>query len=176
MEDKVSKIIERKGFAKYGFLQPWEVTISHWIRIKCRFGCPSYGKCLACPPNTPSIEDCKNFFSEYSSAYMIHYEVNESAPEKRTNILRDVNNRLLELENEVYRMGYHKAFVMFIGPCNFCKKCTGDYPCQHPVQRRPSLQGMGVDFYKTAVTIGLPIDEEITNDWIVNRYGMLLVE
>ncbi len=34
--------------------------------MKCKFGCSEYGRGGACPPATPSVAACKDFFNEYS--------------------------------------------------------------------------------------------------------------
>ncbi|NOR54369.1 MAG: hypothetical protein GQ536_09830 [Candidatus Aminicenantes bacterium] len=41
--------------------------------MKCRFDCKEFGY-PACPPNVPSVGECKSFFNEYKSAVIFHFE------------------------------------------------------------------------------------------------------
>ncbi|WP_353740150.1 DUF2284 domain-containing protein [Desulfotruncus arcticus] len=45
-------------------MNPKEIVILHWIRTECMFGCQDYGENASCPPNVPSIDECRAFFQE----------------------------------------------------------------------------------------------------------------
>jgi len=36
------------------------------------FGCSSYGKKGCCPPNVPSVVECKDFFASYQTTAIFH--------------------------------------------------------------------------------------------------------
>ena len=60
---KIESIIESYGFFDYKWIKSDDVVVSQWVRVKCLFGCSDYGL-GTCPPNTPSVSDCKQFFGE----------------------------------------------------------------------------------------------------------------
>jgi predicted metal-binding protein len=88
-----------------------------------------------------------------------------------------MNEKLIAVERDVFLAGYHKAFMMFIDPCNFCKTCPEDQAeCANPKKARPSPEGMAVDVFDTARAAGFPIDVLTDYDQAMNRFGILLVE
>jgi predicted metal-binding protein len=34
------------------------------VRMKCMYGCASYGRKACCPPNTPTVAECERFLKE----------------------------------------------------------------------------------------------------------------
>ena len=69
----VESILARHPFPDYRWLDPGQIVVSQWVRMKCQFGCPHYGRAASCPPNTLSVEDCRQFFGEYQRALAIHF-------------------------------------------------------------------------------------------------------
>ncbi len=41
------------GFHDHQWVQPSELVVSQWVRAKCMFGCPDYGRNASCPPHVP---------------------------------------------------------------------------------------------------------------------------
>ena len=33
-----------------------EVYCAEWVRLRCQYGCGGYGRCLTCPPYSPTPE------------------------------------------------------------------------------------------------------------------------
>src|SRR4030042_3178946 len=79
-KDQVESILRQQGYHDYKWLDPWEIVVAEWVRMKCEFGCPSYGKVASCPPNNPSVEECRRFFSEYKRALVLYFQI--LAPQK----------------------------------------------------------------------------------------------
>jgi len=153
------------------------ITVSRWVRLKCTFGCDSYGKLATCPPNLPAVSECEKLFGEYEHAVIFHFQKELERPEERHEWTRVVNKKLLGVERDVFLAGHHKAFMMFIDPCNLCKACVEDkIRCLNPRQARPSPEGMAVDVFATARSVGFPI--EVLTDYAqtMNRIGILLIE
>jgi len=50
---KIESVIRDTGLRDYKWMDPREVVVSQWVRVKCMFGCGDYGY-GTCPPNTPS--------------------------------------------------------------------------------------------------------------------------
>lgn len=154
-----------------------EIVVSNWVRFKCRFGCLSYGKKGTCPPNVPSIEECREFLLEYEEAAVFHFRKRVDKPEDRVPWSREVNNRLLELEREVFLSGYHKAFLLFMDECRLCDNCIGSREeCVDKKRARPSAESLAVDVFATVRKLGYPIDVLGDYSQEMNRYAFLLVE
>ncbi len=42
-----------------------KIVIEDRIVLKCKVGCPNYGKTLMCPPYTPTAEEFRKIVKEY---------------------------------------------------------------------------------------------------------------
>jgi predicted metal-binding protein len=175
--DKLEVILGEWGYDDYTWLDPKKIVTARWVRMKCEFGCPHFGKCAICPPNAPSLADCERFFSEYQRAVLLQFSGTVEKPEDRHQWTRKINGRLLNLERAVFLAGWYKAFVLFVDPCNFCEECvpTRDL-CEDPKTARPSPEGLAVDVFATARNAGKPIEVLEDYDREMNRYGILLVD
>ena len=103
---------------------PAEIVVAEWVRMKCLFGCREYGQNAACPPNTPPVDDCARFFREYKRAAVFHFAKTVDRPEDRHAWSRKLNLELLKLEQEVFKAGYVKAFLLFFDSCGICLDCA----------------------------------------------------
>ncbi len=149
----------------------------HWVRFKCTFGCSSYGKKGSCPPQVPSVEECRAFFSEYREAVVFHLVKKVNQPEDRIPWSREVNKELVKLEREVFKSGYHKAFMLTMDECRFCSTCTGERAtCVNKEDSRPGPESLAVDVFNTVRSIGYPIEVLHSYDLEMNRYAILMVE
>ncbi len=174
---RFEEVFAQHGCNDFKWFDPKDIVVSHWVRMKCRFGCEDYGKRVACPPNLPPISECKEFFSEYSEAVLFHFERVFEDPEERHDWTREIDKRLFEVEREVFLSGYHKAFILYIDPCDYCGNCTpSKQDCKHPRRARPSLEGLSVDVFTTVRKCGYEIEVLSDYDKKMNRYGMLLIE
>jgi len=98
-------------------------------------------------------------------------------PEARHAWTRKINGRLLKLERDVFLAGFHKAFVLFADPCNFCEDCVPNkIDCQHPMNARPSPEGMAIDVFTTARNCGYEINGLADYSEEMNRFGLMLIE
>jgi predicted metal-binding protein len=172
----IGAIFREKGYTDYKWIDPQKIVVSQWVRMKCQFGCGEYGRCGACPPNTPSVTECEQFFAEYSNAIILHFEGAMKKPEERHAWSRKINAKLLKLEREVFLAGYERAFLLFMDSCCFCKDCTGDRrTCNEPRMARPAPEAMAVDVYSTVRQFGFPINVRTDYDQKMDRYAFLLV-
>jgi predicted metal-binding protein len=165
------------GQWEFKWMDPGAVRVAQWVRAKCTFGCDDFGQRACCPPNSPSVDDCARFFSEYSEACMFRFRKGFDRPEDRYDWSRDVNRALLELERAAFFAGHERAFVLFMDCCRLCKKCVGQRSeCKHPFDGRPSLESFAVDVFSTVRDLGWPI--RVLSDYSqeMNRYGLLLIE
>lgn len=177
MRRKLESVFKQKGFDNFKWLDPKEIVVSYWARMKCRFGCDEYGNNACCPPNVPSVSECISFFREYKEAVVFRFIKKVEHPEDRWEWTKEVNLKLLDLERSIFMKGYYKAFLLFLDSCNICSKCTGDRDkCKHPVKARPTPEALAVDVFATVRKLNYPI--QVLSDYSqeMNRYAFLLIE
>ena len=170
-------LFARHGYTDFKWIEPAHIVVSQWVRMKCMFGCPDYGRNASCPPNVPSVLECRAFFDEYSTAALFHFAKQVDKPEERGDWSRKVNHALLKLEREVFLSGHQKAFLLFMDCCRICADCPGvRAECKSPKLARPSPESMGVDVFSTVRQCGFPI--QVLSDYaqVMNRYAFLLIE
>lgn len=161
----------------YRWIDPKEVVVSHWVRMKCMFGCDSYGRVATCPPNTVSIEEARAILSEYDHGVIIHFAKKLDRPEDRKDWTKELGLLLVKLEQEVFLRGYYKAFLLMLDECRLCSKCPGKRAeCKNPVEARPSMEAMVIDVFATVRKFGFPIDVLDSYEREMNRYALLLVD
>jgi len=167
----------RHGFEDFKWFPPKDVVTAQWVRMKCLFGCPEYGKGGTCPPNTPSVEECDRFFKDYRRSVVFRFEKRLDAPEERHAWSRGINARLYDLEREIFLSGNVKAFMLFMDSCAICPECAGSRSkCRNPKKSRPSPEAMAVDVYSTILRAGYPIEVLKDYDRAMNRYAFLLID
>lgn len=174
---ELEKVFQRYGYEDYKWIDPKSIVVAQWARMKCTFGCKNYGKCGTCPPNTPSVLECKEFFHDYKTGAVFHFTKRVKRPEDRFAWTREVNSELLKLEREVFLSGYYKAFLLFMDSCNLCESCPGIRQlCKNPKMSRPTPESMAMDVFATVRKIGYPI--KVLDDYKqeMNRYAFLFIE
>jgi len=170
-------VIQAQGYTDYKWIDPQKIITAQWVRMKCMFGCNGYGRCAACPPNTPPLEACERFFSEYADAVLLHFTGTMAQPEERHTWSSKINARLVKLERDIFLAGYERAFLLFMDSCCFCKDCTGTREtCQEPSMARPSPEGMCMDVYATVRQFGYSINVRTAYDQQMDRYAFLMVQ
>ena len=114
------------------------ISMAHWVKLHCQFGCKQYAKLLTCPPSTPYFEEMTDILGEYEKALLINVAPNANAQEIVVN-----------LETSFKKKGYTKAFALGAQPCDLCDPCTVSTFCQYPEKARPTLQACGIDVKST---------------------------
>jgi predicted metal-binding protein len=174
---KIESIIHKHGYNDYKWIDPEEIVVSHWVRMKCMYGCSEFGRTATCPPNVPPLSECERFFREYKMAVIFHFEKEVAVPEDRFAWTRKVNTKLLKLEKEIFCSGFVKAFLLFMDSCNLCNSCQeGKEECKEPKLSRPTPEALGMDVYSTVQRVGFPIHVLSDYSQKMNRYAFLLIE
>lgn len=157
---------------------PGSVVTAPWVRLKCQFGCPGYGRSHCCPPHTPTPGQSRAILDAYERAILFHIEVPDM-PEKEKHY-RKYFDMLVDLEAALFKDGYYKAFVFLAGPCRLCKKCSKlqapDAPCNLPDRARPCMEACGMDVYQTARNNGFFIQTLREKHETNNEYCLMLVD
>ncbi len=161
----VTGLIEESGPEDFKLVDPADVVTAEWVRMKCQYGCGGYGRCLTCPPHSPTPQQTRRMLDEYRSACLLWWGAEHAGREK-----------LADIERRTFLAGYHRAFMMADGPCRLCSPCPLELPCRHPNKARPSMEACGIDVYETAHRAGFPLRVVRTRDDVPNYYSLLLVE
>jgi predicted metal-binding protein len=165
------------GFPDFKWIEAKDIVVAHWVRFRCMFGCPDYGKRGTCPPNVPSIDECRQMISEYSQGVVFHFEKKAEKSGDRKAWKKPIALKLLALEREVFLSGYYKTFLISFDSCGLCETCDADrVKCRNPKNARPGADAMGIDVYATTRSIGYPIQVLKNYDETMNRYAFLLIE
>lgn len=175
--DKLEQIIIAAGFPDFRWIDGSKIAVAQWVRLKCIYACDNFGQAANCPPNVPTVEECERFFSEYERIAVIHLEISGADWGSALEPRRDINERLIALERDVFLAGYHKALVLPAGTCRVCAECaTTRAGCVHPESGRPTPEALAMDVFATVRSLGYPIEVLTDRSQMMNRYAFLLVE
>ena len=125
----------------------------------------------------PSVEECRQFFREYSTAAIFHFQASLKGREALHAWSKEINQGLLSLEREVFLSGRNKAFLLFMDSCSMCDGCPGvGGECKSPKLARPTPEAMAIDVYTTVRRYAFPI--QVLKDYseTMNRYAFLMVD
>jgi len=65
-KEELEALFVKHGYEDYKWIKSDQIKVAQWVRFKCLFGCPMYGKRGTCPPHTPPIDQCREFFLEFN--------------------------------------------------------------------------------------------------------------
>ena len=159
---KIDNILKTNGFLDFKWINPKEIVVSQWVRVKCEFGCSDYGL-GTCPPNTPSVQECRDFFNEYENGIIIRLTKSADKNNYPTGWSKEITNKLLDIERLIFLKGYQKAFLFNQTCCSLCNDCTGNrIDCKDKRRSRPSPESFAVDVYQTVRNNGMEINKRRT--------------
>ncbi|MCK4670013.1 MAG: DUF2284 domain-containing protein [Nanoarchaeota archaeon] len=126
-----------------------KIEIADWPILKCAFGCDSYGKNWTCPPhNDITPEKARKIIKDYKRAILLQFDSTD---------YKKIYNILLSIEKEILNNNFYKVFALSMGYCPLCDKCTVPNPCAFPELRRPPMEALGIDVFKTLKNIGIEL-------------------
>jgi predicted metal-binding protein len=172
----IESILTKQGLSDYKWIDPKEIVVAQWVRVKCTFGCSDYGL-GTCPPNTPSVDDCDRFFKEYESGLIIRLSKYADKNAYPSDWSGEMTNKLLDIEREIFLSGYQKAFLLNQTCCCLCKDCSASrINCKDKKRARPSPESFAVDVYQTVRNVGLDIHVIAESPAEIHRIAILLIE
>jgi predicted metal-binding protein len=175
--DGLEKIFSDHGAAEFKWIDPRTIVTAQWVRAKCTFGCGNYGRHACCPPDVPSVPECRQLFSEYETGVVFHFAGAAKTPDDRRAWSKNINQNLLRIEREVFLQGHQKTLLLAVSPCSLCDECAGTKEeCRHPDLARPTPEGLAIDVFSTVRKHGFPIEVLTDHAQTMNRYAFLLVE
>ncbi len=157
-----------------------DISVAHWVRLKCKYGCQKYGKSWCCPPETPPPEKTEAMLNEYKKALLLIGRLRNTDFYKNNAKKRKINvntwKGTVALERFLFLSGYYKAFSLVSECCALCKKCEYPVDCKFPMDRRPSVESCSIDIFQTLRTIGerIQIAQNIQDEY--NCYSIILLE
>jgi predicted metal-binding protein len=162
-----------------------QVILGNWVRAKCHYGCPYFGKTLTCPPFTPSIDEVRNILSEYEKILLMRFEqipITENPNENEfvkefEKRQTEANDATLNIEKQLLLKGYYKVFALEPGRCNRCSDCANETgKCRFPLQARPAPESFAIDMFKTVENAGwcLEVKTKLSQSW--TNYALVLIE
>ncbi len=151
-------------------VDPHSIVTAEWVRMKCQFGCPGFGRSLCCPPHSPLPGVTRKVMDSYQRAILLHQRLLKGG---KTKVF---NENIVRLEMEMFLDGYYKVWSMGSGPCRLCEACHMQGPCKHGYQARPSMEACGIDVFKTARDNGFEIKVVQTHEEKRNIFGVVLAE
>jgi len=178
IESKITELLQNwqtAGKIHDFFLVDLEkIVITPKVRIKCMYGCQSYGKMKKCPPtDTLSPEECQKYLISYRKAVIMRF-----SPERDQTPPPNNQALLLELEREIFLADFPFALAIFPHHCVMCNDCKLDQPCKNPMKSRPSISSLCIDILGTLQ--GLGITQQILEDKTPKKewyyIGMVLID
>jgi len=174
--EKIESILVQQGLLDYKWINPKDIVVAQWVRVKCYYGCDEYGL-GTCPPNTPSVEECDKFFKEYEKGIIFRLKTNADKGSYPFDWSMDMTNKLLAIERDIFLMGFPKVFLLNHTCCFRCKICSNNrIECKDKMKSRPSPESFAVDVYQTVRNEGLEIEVVADNLAEMNRIAILLIE
>jgi predicted metal-binding protein len=173
----IEDLARKHGVPDFRWISGNDVQVCRWVRFKCMFGCDSYGRNACCPPEVPSIAECRELFAEYGHILILQIAERLDDPEDRKEWSRKKNLALLPLERDVFLAGHHKVMLLFMDECRLCGECPGTRAeCRKPCMARPCPEALGVDVFSTVRSAGFTIEVLTDYGQEMKRYAFLLVE
>ncbi len=176
MFENINALIEKYEFDDYKWIKSETIEVKQWVRFKCMLTCDTYGTNAICPPNMPSIDECKRFFSEYEDVVLIRMEKPAASGERDPELFKQIDENLLQLEKEIFYAGYYKVIALPATICYLCQSCPEERSaCYEKSSSRPTPEALGVDLFETAWRANYPV--EVLKDYsgIQNRYALIMI-
>ncbi len=174
--EALEELFARHGFTDFKWIKSKDITVAQWVRLRCLFGCPAYGIKGSCPPNVPSIEQCREIFSEYDEAAIFHFEMAFEDLKERVPWGRYLAVRLRKLERDVFLAGYYKAFLIGFEAWAVRRVLGRPDGLKDKRASRPGADAMGIDVYTTVRSVGYNIQPLKDYHEAMNRFAFLLIE
>lgn len=155
------------GMLNAKLISPDDIYFDIRTVLKCKWGCdvsPDRGN-IKCDDRGTSLQERIDIMKSYKHILLLH-----------SHSARELSNAVLDIERTAFLDGHY--FASAIRACSLCEKCSvlAGEACPTLDKIRPCDQLFGIDVYKTARGLGLPIDILKDRDEIQNRYGFVLID
>ena len=174
--EKYIDLAVKAGASNAKIIHPSTVVTARWVRWKCQYGCRRWRKSYCCPPESPTPEQTRSVLDTFQRAILFHRVLTPEEFSKKT--LNRTLERMVDLEEALFKDGYYKAFIITSGPCQLCEECAilKSEPCKFSNRTRPSMEACGIDVYQTARNNGFQINPLKNKEEDQDRFGVILVD
>jgi predicted metal-binding protein len=152
LDDDLKPIAERAlewGVLDVRSIPTGDIAVAEWVRLKCHYGCPNYGKRLDCPPNEFTLDLTQRLLAEYRRALVLQLRRLPRYQPEGSGLVHRV-------ERELFLSQFYRAFAIGAGSCGQCPdECVreaGKCPQQHRI--RPACESLGIDLFATLHNAG----------------------
>ncbi|MDM8550278.1 DUF2284 domain-containing protein [Desulfobacterales bacterium HSG2] len=131
--------------------------------------CDGYGQSANCPPYGMKSGQFREYVKQYKHAVVFKFDVPTEVllSEERREVSRLVHETASAIEKFAINDGYAKAKGLAAGSCKrlFCgeyEKCgvlTRDGDCRFPDLAKPSMSGLGINFFELSRLLGWQISK-----------------
>lgn len=175
--EQLVQLALENGAVKAVVISGDKIELSSSFREICQEnGCGNYGKCWMCPPFIGEIEELMEKVRGYSFGLLyqtistIEDSFDIEGMEEAARAHAAVSQRV---EEAVSALLPKKHLHLSCGSCNLCEECAKrkDEPCRYPQKALSSLEGYGVDVYRTVQDTDL---KYINGENTVTFFGMVL--
>lgn len=169
--NKLMAKAQEMGAHKVIGIQTKQIVVEDRVVLKCRYGCPSYGRNLVCPPHTPSPGEFRQILQEYRTALVLIFEP------RMGETWDELNHRAyestLELEKMAMALNLPFALALRSSRCTLCQECPQDGNCLSPERKRFSPGSVGINVIQTLQRCGVALDFSQPNQF--QAISLLLV-
>jgi predicted metal-binding protein len=174
-EADLIELARQRGAAEAMVIDPARVVVSEAVAIKCRYGCPEFGKWRTCPPHSPAPDQTRRLLAEYQRALLVCFRA-ELTSGRQTPIMKEPQRALAKLERDLMGRGAPRALALGMGRCWQCDACQLEPgPCLHPEVARPSMEACGIDVLTTVKNAGFAVSQWAEGDQAVDLVGMIFL-
>lgn len=147
-------------------INPSSVVTAAWTVMKCRYGCPEYGRNRCCPPFAPTWRETADILACYSRAILFRvHDIKAGTP------------LAVKVAASLFRRGYYKVLPFGTGPCRKCAECVGACGrCPSPWETAPSMEACGIDVFATVRANGIEVAAYAAPGTVPDCFGLILVD
>ena len=162
------------GVGDASMIAATRIQVEESLAAICRDpGCPGYGQGANCPPHVMKPAAFRKLLHAFPQALVFKFDVPTEVllGDERFAVAGLVHETAAALERRALACGFTAARGFAASSCrrifcaaeNNCRVLAENGACRHPEAARPSISGLGVNFFELARAVGWPINK-ITRD------------
>ena len=178
MVETIIKLALESGVKAAQYLPGSAVVTDPVFRKICAGNaCGKYGRCYMCPPFIGPIDELIDKVKQYSHA-VLYQTVGtlENSFDYESMMEAGYNHNLCSQRLRKKLEGLLPGHLHLTGGgCHLCERCAQleDAPCRHPEEALTSLEGYGIDVYRTSKATDL---KYINGENTVTYFGIVLFD
>ena len=185
LEEQLLQYARQLGVTDARMIDTTNIKVEEHLADICQDpGCPGFGQGANCPPHVMKPDAFRQLLRRFPRALVFKFDVPTEVllGDGRFEVSRLVHETAAAIESQALAGGSTDARGLAAGSCKriFCageKNCrviADAKPCRHPDLARPSISGLGVNFFELARTVGWSI-EKISRESDPNQVPMGLM-